>query len=287
MKTNGIVLGTVQFGLDYGISNSSGKTKIDEAFRILSLASEKKITTLDTAFAYGDSLDVIGRFHRETRQFFFINSKFKTDEQISITDQLDRTLEKLQVDCLETYFYHRCEDMDRPDIHQVLKSLKSKKYIQKIGVSIYTNSEFKTAIENENIDVIQIPFNLLDNFSKRGALIKLAKHKGKEIQCRSVFLQGLFFMESNAIPAKLKDLIPYVNKLRELAQNMKISVEGMALKYALTQSLIDNVLIGVNTQEQLASNLLNSKLEAPDSLFQEIDRIDVKEIDLLNPQNWL
>lgn len=283
---NSIVLGTVQFGLDYGISNSSGKTKIDEALRILSLASENKITILDTAYAYGDSLDVIGKFHRETGQFFSINSKFKIDEQISIADQLDRTLEKLQVDCLETYFYHRCEEMNQPDIHLVLNSFKKKESIKKIGVSIYTNDEFKRAIENENIDVIQIPFNLLDNFSKRGALIKLAKKQGKEIQCRSVFLQGLFFMEPNAIPAKLKDLIPYIKMLKELARKLKISVEGMALKYALAQLLIDNVLIGVNTHEQLALNLISSKLELPDSFIQEIDCIDIGETDLLNPQNW-
>jgi len=283
---NSIVLGTVQFGLDYGISNSSGKTKIDEAFRILSLASEKQITTLDTAFAYGDSQDVIGQYHKETGHFFSINSKFKVDERISISDQLDRTLEKLQVDCLETYFYHRCEDLDQPDVHQVLNSLKSKGYIKKIGVSVYTNSEFKTAIETENIDVIQIPFNLLDNFSRRGALLKLAKQQGKEIQCRSVFLQGLFFMEPNAIPPKLKDLTPYIEKLKQLAQKMKISVEEMALKYALAQLLINDVLIGVNTQQQLASNLINSKLEIPDSLVQEIDFINVIEADLLNPQNW-
>jgi aryl-alcohol dehydrogenase-like predicted oxidoreductase len=283
---NSIVLGTVQFGLDYGISNSSGKTKIDEAFRILSLASEKQITTLDTAFAYGDSQDVIGQYHKETGHFFSINSKFKVDERISISDQLDRTLEKLQVDCLETYFYHRCEDLDQPDVHQVLNSLKSKGYIKKIGVSVYTNSEFKTAIETENIDVIQIPFNLLDNFSRRGALLKLAKQQGKEIQCRSVFLQGLFFMEPNAIPPKLKDLTPYIEKLKQLAQKMKISVEEMALKYALAQLLINDVLIGVNTQQQLAANLINSKLELPDSLVQEIDFINVIEADLLNPQNW-
>lgn len=283
---NSIVLGTVQFGLDYGISNSSGKTKIDEAFRILSLASEKQITTLDTAFAYGDSQDVIGQYHKETGHFFSINSKFKVDEQISISDQLDRTLEKLQVDCLETYFYHRCEEMNQHDIHLVLNSFKKKESIKKIGVSIYTNDEFERAIENENIDVIQIPFNLLDNFSKRGALIKLAKKQGKEIQCRSVFLQGLFFMEPNAIPAKLKDLIPYIKMLKELARKLKISVEGMALKYALAQLLIDNVLIGVNTHEQLALNLISSKLELPDSFVQEIDCINVGETDLLNPQNW-
>ncbi|MCA2770971.1 MAG: aldo/keto reductase [Cytophagales bacterium] len=284
---NSIVLGTVQFGLDYGISNSSGKTKIDEAFRILSLASDKQITTLDTAYAYGDSLDVIGRFHNETRLFFLINSKFKTDNNLSISEQLERTLEKLRVDCLETYFYHRCEDLGRSDVDQELNSLKLKGYIKKIGVSIYTNSEFKRAIETENIDVIQIPFNLLDNFSKRGSLIQSAKEQGKEIQCRSVFLQGLFFMESNNLPAKLKDLIPYLNKLKELAQKMKISVEGMALKYALNQSLIDNVLIGVNTQDQLASNLINSKLELPSNFVQEIDCIDVSETNLLNPQNWV
>lgn len=284
---NSIILGTVQFGLDYGISNSSGKTKMDEAFRILSLASEKQITILDTAFAYGDSQDVIGQYHKETGHFFSINSKFRVDEKISISDQLHRTLEKLQVDCLETYFYHRCADLDSSVIHKELSSLKSKGYIKKIGVSIYTNSEFTRAIETKNIDVIQIPFNLLDNFSKRGPLIKLGKKQGKEIQCRSVFLQGLFFMESSTLPLNLKDLIPYIDRLKKLAQKLNVSIGEMALNYSLTQPLIDNVLIGVNTREQLASNLAISELEMPVHIVQEIDNIDVKEIGLLNPQNWV
>ena len=51
---NKIALGTVQFGLDYGVNNKRGKIPADEVFRILDKAAEAGIDTLDTAHAYGE-----------------------------------------------------------------------------------------------------------------------------------------------------------------------------------------------------------------------------------------
>ncbi len=50
-----ISLGTVQFGMDYGIANVRGKVDKEEVFKIMDLASSKKIGFLDTAYSYGES----------------------------------------------------------------------------------------------------------------------------------------------------------------------------------------------------------------------------------------
>ena len=55
-----IALGTVQFGLDYGITNHSGQVSIDEVKNILDYAKHKGIDTLDTAARYGNSEQVLG-----------------------------------------------------------------------------------------------------------------------------------------------------------------------------------------------------------------------------------
>ncbi len=51
--TNKLVLGTAQFGMDYGIANVGGKPLKKEVFRILDLAWEKGVRRFDTAPGYG------------------------------------------------------------------------------------------------------------------------------------------------------------------------------------------------------------------------------------------
>ncbi|MGP1664729.1 MAG: aldo/keto reductase, partial [Rhodanobacter sp.] len=55
-----LALGTVQFGLPYGIANPGGQIGRDDAGQILALARESGIDTLDTAIAYGDSEACLG-----------------------------------------------------------------------------------------------------------------------------------------------------------------------------------------------------------------------------------
>ena len=60
-KMNKLALGTVQFGLDYGVANISGKINTSEAKNILEFAKKSKIDLIDTAIDYGDSEKVIGK----------------------------------------------------------------------------------------------------------------------------------------------------------------------------------------------------------------------------------
>ena len=55
-----LAVGTVQFGLNYGINNELGKPSLETVTDILKLASLNKIDTLDTADSYGDSENIIG-----------------------------------------------------------------------------------------------------------------------------------------------------------------------------------------------------------------------------------
>jgi len=55
-----LILGTVQFGLPYGVSHRGGAVASDEVARILDAAHRAGVRTLDTAAAYGESERVIG-----------------------------------------------------------------------------------------------------------------------------------------------------------------------------------------------------------------------------------
>ena len=58
---NRIGLGTVQMGLAYGVANTTGQPALAEVNAILTNASELGIDLLDTASAYGNSEEVIGK----------------------------------------------------------------------------------------------------------------------------------------------------------------------------------------------------------------------------------
>jgi len=280
----GIILGTVQFGLDYGINNHIGKPSEKDVFSILDYAFDKGIRELDTADAYGNATEIIGKFHAQTGKRFYINSKFIAGEE-SVASQLSKSLEKLNIEFIQTYYFHRFDDLiEQPGILEELSDLKSSKIIHTIGLSVYDNHELIQAIEEPGIDVIQLPFNLLDNFSQKGDLLKLAREKGKTIHARSIFLQGLFFMDR--LPTKLQLLDPYIQKLNGISVKYNMSIEEMAFRYAFEQQEIDAVLLGVDSLDQLRSNLdiLNKGFDH--TFIQEINQLKVSESGLLYPKNW-
>lgn len=284
---NRFILGTVQFGLNYGINNQNGKPSEESVFEILNEAYENNIRQLDTADAYGDAQKLIGKFSASSGKQFLINTKFKVDEALPIHRQLESSFEQLNAKQINVYFYHRFEEMVKyPHTISELQQLKRKGNISKTGISVYTNKEFETCIHADHVDVIQLPFNLLDNFSKRGSLLKKAKEKGKEIQVRSVFLQGLFFKNLNSFPECLQPLKQYVSQVKEKASGKRLSVYDLALAYVLKKKEIDQIIIGVDSIQQLQANLNAAATVLDEELEKEIDSIDVAEEELLYPYNW-
>lgn len=281
------ILGTVQFGLNYGINNQDGRPSEAKVFDILNEAYEKGIRQLDTADAYGNAQQLIGRFSANTGRQFLINTKFKLDKALPVHRQLENSLEQLNAKQINVYFYHRFEEMMKyPQTISDLQQLKEKGWISKTGVSVYTNEEFETSLDAGHIDVVQLPFNLLDNFSKRGSFLKKAKERGKEIQVRSVFLQGLFFKELNSFPEYLQPLVKYVSQVQEKAAAKKLSVYDLALAYALKKKEIDHIIIGVDSVRQLQANLSVVPAILDEELEKDIDAINVVEEELLYPYNW-
>lgn len=284
-----VVLGTVQLGMSYGINNTEGKPNEQDSLNILREAFAGGIRTLDTARAYGSALQVIGNYHKTSHETFKIINKFHANStQLSRDVQVE--LDELQIRQFEAYLFHAFNDFRNATPHLMadLTDLKSRSLVSKIGVSVYDNEQFKLAIESDAIDLIQFPYNLFDNASKRGEMIREAKSKGKELHVRSVFLQGLFFMEETRLSEKMKVLGPYLNSIKLMAQKENIGMPELALSYVLNTEGIDKVLIGVDSLDQLRSNLsvIAKVTTLSKALKTSIDAIDVKETDLLSPVNW-
>jgi aryl-alcohol dehydrogenase-like predicted oxidoreductase len=138
----------------------------------------------------------------------------------------------------------------------------------------------------KNIDVVQFPFNLLDNNSRRKDILSKLKYEGKMVQTRSCFLQGLFFMDINKIPNSLLSIKDGLECINLLSRKYQISIREMALCYSLRNPNIDSVLIGVESVQQLMENLQFSDSLEREDLWNEIDEIHIENSALLNPSLW-
>jgi aryl-alcohol dehydrogenase-like predicted oxidoreductase len=285
--TDKLILGTVQFGLNYGINNSVGKPKKEHVFQILSYAYEKGIRYLDTAELYGNVHDLIGEYHKlNPDKKFNIITKFPHDFEDSLENKINNYLNQLNVDYLEAILFHSFDSYINHKSHLTnLVKFKSK-IVKYIGVSVYTNKQINEVIDDINIDIIQVPFNLFDNLNQRGELIRKAKSKNKIIHTRSAFLQGLFFMKkNNPNPIRIK-LEKEMNFITDISLKSKIPIGSIALNYCLLQPNIDGVLIGVDSLEQLKENINFAENKIPKQFIDEINTIRINNIELLNPSMW-
>jgi aryl-alcohol dehydrogenase-like predicted oxidoreductase len=278
-----LILGTVQFGLNYGINNSQGKPEKEKVFQILSYAYETGIRYLDTAELYGNAHNLIGEFHKlYPAKKFEIITKFPHEFNTSLDDKINTYLDQLAVNHLHAILFHSFESYLK---HRAELNYKTNK-VFKIGVSVYTNAQMEEVIYDANIDIIQLPFNLFDNINLRGDMLKKAKEKNKIIYTRSAFLQGLFFMKKdnpNKIRTKLEKEFDLIYNI---SSKYSISIGSLALNYCLLQPNIDGVLIGVDSIAQLKENILYAENKVSGEFMNDINTIRINDIELLNPSLW-
>lgn len=283
------ILGTAQMGLDYGVNNHSGQITVDDSYAIFLKAFESGIEILDTAEAYGNAHRLIGDFHRLNP-----NLKFKIMTKIPDYIEYDKVAQKiytyceiLQVDCLEVLMFHSFELYRRcKENLNVLELLKDKGVINNIGVSVYTNDHIEELLSDDRISVVQLPYNLLDNATVRGNLLKKLKSKGKMVHTRSCFLQGLFFKSSSENNRIYKALSEELESIKQIVKDENTTMTNLALSYCLNQNSIDNVLIGVDSLCQLEENLRAIDFAISVDGWLRINSLKVKNTDLLNPSLW-
>lgn len=271
MELHKLGIGTVQFGLDYGISNELGKTSEIEVEKILDLAFNKGIRILDTAIAYGNAEEIIGKYNHSR---FDVVSKFMpVSETSKIRSQLNETLKNIKEASIYGYMAHRPLSLTDKDWKE-LQLLKKEGKIQKVGYSLNKPEEIDLLLEKGFFpDIIQAPYNYFDRRFEN-QLIEL-KNKGVEIHTRSVFLQGLFFCNTDLLDNYFNEVKPLINNLQENFQPLANNL----LNFVLERDFIDKVIIGVENEDQLNNNLIESKTQLPDLNTSISDNIII-------PSNW-
>lgn len=283
-----LALGTVQFGIHYGLANISGQITSIEAKQILQLAQDSGMNTLDTAIDYGNCEAIIGDFGLESWKvvtklpFVPLDSK---DLNGWVQDQVMESLKRLKQDCLYGVLLHRPQQLlstRGSDLYAALLSLKTEGLAHKIGISIYDPSELQCLLDAYEFDLIQAPLNILDRRLVDSGWANRLKKAGVEVHTRSVFLQGLLLMPSKARPAKFNAWAPVWQVWDQWLAQMGLNPLEGCLSYANSIAHVDRIVIGVDSLAHLSEIIGANKRNLPRlPIFPPL-----QDERLINPATW-
>lgn len=252
-----LALGTVQFGLDYGIANTEGQVAPSEVASILALARQMGISTLDTAINYGQSESVLGQCG--IAEWQVVTKLPALPESVGdvaawVQEHMRRSLARLGVASVHAVLLHRPQDLLGAQGRALLAGLKDLQLqglAAKTGISVYSPEELECFYALHHFDLVQAPFSILDQrLLVSGWLTKL-NDMGVEVHTRSAFLQGLLLMDAAQRPAKFARW-QHVWQCWDdwLAQHGLTPLQA-CLRYPLSLLHIDRVLVGVDNSLHL------------------------------------
>ena len=255
-----IGLGTVQFGLEYGVANLKGRTPENEVASILCLAADNGIRLLDTAAGYGCSEEVLGRSIPPGNEFFIVTKTPPLRSCESGDDFIERirktfldSMEKLGRRPLYAVLTHRAEDLLSPYGERLMGTLldwKRQGLVGKVGASVYDSQQIDAILARHPVEIVQLPISLLDQRLLASGHLARLKAAGIEVHARSVFLQGLLLMRSDAVPAYFSPIKAELAAYRAWVEGQGLSPMQAALGFVLGVPELDYVILGVNSAEQ-------------------------------------
>lgn len=290
-----MILGTVQLGLNYGIHNDIGKPSEEKTLEILDFAFHKGIDTIDTAISYGESEKRIGIYIANSHNEFKICTKLPVHvDSEKINEYFENSRASMAVKQFDVYYLHRFEHCKDRKIMEELVRLKKQKRILNIGISIYAPEELIYIIEHLSgiLDVIQLPFNLFDNYRwLKDGLLGKAKRAGFRIYCRSVFLQGLIFINEMSDMARKKGIGTLLHSIHQIARMYGMRMDELAVAFIQSFSEIDKYLVGCETKEQLARNIelyhTTCSYRLPQEAIIKIVNLSKQiDINIIDPRMW-
>lgn len=283
-----LALGTVQFGFEYGIANKSGRVSAEAAGAILREASTHGMDVLDTAINYGDSESVLGAVGVADWK---IVSKLPAipdecpDVAVWVHDQIEGSLARLGVSQLYGLLLHRPDQLFGQHGRSLLDALgrgKEQGHVHKLGVSVYTPDDLAPMSDVMQIDLVQIPLNILDRRLVESGWARRLKLKGTELHVRSAFLQGLLLLPASRRPAKFERWQSIWSVWDRWLQDTGLTPLQACLRYCLSVDEVDKVVVGVDSADQLREILA--------AAHGALDGIptwpQAPNPDLINPAHW-
>ena len=299
LDVSAIALGTVELGLEYGITVPGEKRcpSEEEAVALLNRALDLGVNVIDTARAYGTSETVVGRALRQRRDEFVLVSKVKTyhaeissapDRREAMLRSVQESLEQLQTDHLDLLMLHSSsvEEIGEPFYAETLDECRARGWTRFVGASVYGVAAAKAAVVCGRFDCLQVAWNLLDR-SVEEDVLTMATEAGVGLMVRSVLMRGALTNRRSHLPPALAPVREAANTLEALAREAGMSLPELAFRYILSQPGPITALVGtawIPELEEAVHHATGAPL--PDDALEAIRAVPLSDSALLDLSRW-
>lgn len=288
INTKKIILGTAQFGQNYGISNQHGVLQESEAKNIFNFATESGIKFLDTAIDYKHSQKILKKINLKNIKIItklpLLGNK-NLPIEFEVENLIKKSLSEIDIKKYYGVLLHNPKQLFHKEKESIIKGLdmiRNNNYAEKIGISIYSPDEIRYYQEIYPFDIIQCPLNILDQRLIKQNWHHKLKLNGVELHIRSIFLQGLLLMKPKYIPQKFNAWkSTFENWHKWLSENNLDAIEA-CFRFVNQIEDIDKILIGVQNKDELRKivSINHKKFQNLPDLSKNIDE------NLINPYLW-
>lgn len=285
-------LGTVQFGLDYGVANAAGRVPEAEVAAILDAAREADIRVLDTAPAYGQAEAVLGRllgpqdgFRVVTKTLAVRAPRIGEAEIAAVREGFAASLARLGLARVAGLLVHQADDLLKPGgerLAGLLEELRAQGKVERIGVSVYERAQIERLFVRYAFDFVQLPLNVFDQRLLRDGTLENLARAGVEIHARSVFLQGLLLLEETRLPAFAAPWHARIQDFRRALDAAGVTAIEAALAFVLSRQEVSVALVGVLSARHLQECIAAEKKP----LMLDWARFAIDDPALVDPRRW-
>lgn len=293
-----LCLGTVQFGMDYGVFNTPKKDQ-DYCVSCLDYATQNGIHAIDTATAYGTAEQVTGAFLAKRtipRDKLWISTKFlpnildeyeQKDYKKIIRENLVKSLSTLHLDYVDAYFLHSSRYAFRPDILEALSSVQKEGLARNVGVSVYDPDEALACFDSPYVDYIQVPYSIFDHRMRLNGIFEKIKMGKCSVDVRTAFIKGLIRLAVDEVPDYLVKAKPILKKLDEICKKTGYSRIDLAIGYIKQQENVSHLVFGIRDIDQLKEDMASFEKNIPADIFRDIDLAFANiDTDIVIPSLW-
>lgn len=296
-----LALGTAQWGMDYGIANVGGQPTLDELRRMLSAALEHGIDVIDTASAYGTSEKRIGGALRSsgTAAHFRLITKLPPnlvdqrkeyaheDPENDVVSAFEASQQALLPGEIDTLLVHRGWHRTALDgrLWSALRRLRESGRVKRIGVSASNPYEAWSAVHDPSVDAVQVAANLLDQRLARSGFFVRAAEMAKEVHVRSIYLQGLAFLEPRRLEGHMSPARSALLEVARFAAHHNLEPADIWLDHARTLTA-SHLVIGVESAQQVLNNVGRFARTPNLEVAAFAEQLELLPESILDPSLW-
>lgn len=291
-------LGCAQFGQEYGMSSKGKVLSEKETQEIIEVALENGVSFFDTAPDYGNSEEWLGKIlSRARKKDLVIATKLRWVREPKpsseyVRDTIERSLEdslrKLRRETLDIVYIHQQElfFQFQEIFLSVLEKAKQSGYVKHVGISLYEPREAEQALSHKELEVFQVPYNVLNRAFEKEGEMKTLKEKGKLVVVRSVLLQGFLLLDPEELVSFFNPIKESLKNLRENVEKFSLSPEEFFLGYVLRKDL-GPLVVGVFSKEQFMRDIHVFRSPPDAGLLREMEQF-IPRFDPLysDPRKW-